>query len=164
MCCLQFKDMVLKFSGSNNKQYKSAAPAPPTFGSRNCRRPYPGFIDDTSFTPGVVHGEDYYTRTASTLAATGAGSNRHWQPGGGKGPGGSSAGEEIVPVGEVAVSREWTAQVEPGVQITFVTLSGGGNDLKRIRFRYRYTCRVQLLSSLSVRNHFREVTDICAVN
>jgi hypothetical protein len=152
MCCLQFKDMVLKFSGSN-KHCKGAAPAPPTFGSRNCRRPYPGFIDDTSFTPAssrVVHGEDYYTRTASTLlAATGAGSNRDWLPGGGKGPGGSSPGEEIIPVG----SREWTAQVEPGVQITFVTLSGGGNDLKRIRFRYRYTCRVQRLSSLSIRNH-----------
>uniref|UniRef100_J3LUW2 BRX domain-containing protein n=1 Tax=Oryza brachyantha TaxID=4533 RepID=J3LUW2_ORYBR len=33
-------------------------------------------------------------------------------------------------------AREWVAQVEPGVQITFVSLAGGGggNDLKRIRF------------------------------
>ncbi|KAL0324126.1 UNVERIFIED_CONTAM: protein Brevis radix-like 1 [Sesamum calycinum] len=31
--------------------------------------------------------------------------------------------------------KEWTAQVEPGVQITFVSLPRGGNDLKRIRFR-----------------------------
>ncbi|XP_010520547.1 PREDICTED: protein Brevis radix-like 4 isoform X2 [Tarenaya hassleriana] len=30
--------------------------------------------------------------------------------------------------------KEWVAQVEPGVLITFVSLSGGGNDLKRIRF------------------------------
>ncbi|KAE8664345.1 Protein Brevis radix-like 4 [Hibiscus syriacus] len=30
--------------------------------------------------------------------------------------------------------REWVAQVEPGVLITFVSLPGGGNDLKRIRF------------------------------
>ncbi|CAA0838260.1 Protein BREVIS RADIX [Striga hermonthica] len=30
--------------------------------------------------------------------------------------------------------REWMAQVEPGVQITFVSLPRGGNDLKRIRF------------------------------
>lgn len=29
---------------------------------------------------------------------------------------------------------EWMAQVEPGVQITFVSLPNGGNDLKRIRF------------------------------
>ncbi|KAG6389663.1 hypothetical protein SASPL_151135 [Salvia splendens] len=33
--------------------------------------------------------------------------------------------------------KEWTAQVEPGVQITFVSLPRGGNDLKRIRFRER---------------------------
>ncbi|XP_042004565.1 protein BREVIS RADIX-like [Salvia splendens] len=30
--------------------------------------------------------------------------------------------------------KDWTAQVEPGVQITFVSLPAGGNDLKRIRF------------------------------
>ncbi|KAL1532254.1 protein Brevis radix-like 1 [Salvia divinorum] len=30
--------------------------------------------------------------------------------------------------------KEWTAQVEPGVQITFVSLPRGENDLKRIRF------------------------------
>lgn len=32
--------------------------------------------------------------------------------------------------------KEWEAQVEPGVLITFVSLPQGGNDLKRIRFRY----------------------------
>ena len=32
--------------------------------------------------------------------------------------------------------KEWVAQVEPGVLITFVSLPRGGNDLKRIRFRY----------------------------
>ncbi|XP_073055537.1 protein BREVIS RADIX-like isoform X2 [Primulina eburnea] len=31
-------------------------------------------------------------------------------------------------------AKEWMAQVEPGVQITFVSLPRGGNDLKRIRF------------------------------
>lgn len=31
--------------------------------------------------------------------------------------------------------KEWIAQVEPGVLITFVSLLQGGNDLKRIRFR-----------------------------
>ena len=152
MCCLQFKDMVLKFSGSN-KQYKGAAPGTPAFGNRSYRRPYPGFIDDRGFTPAsrVVHGEDYYTRT-STLAVTGAaGSNRDLQRGGIKGPGGSSVEEEVAGDETVAVAREWTAQVEPGVQITFVTLTGGGNDLKRIRFRYRccctyYGCHVQQFS------------------
>jgi hypothetical protein len=32
-------------------------------------------------------------------------------------------------------AKEWVAQVEPGVLITFVSLPHGGNDLKRIRFR-----------------------------
>lgn len=32
-------------------------------------------------------------------------------------------------------SKEWVAQVEPGVLITFLSLPQGGNDLKRIRFR-----------------------------
>jgi len=32
-------------------------------------------------------------------------------------------------------AKEWVAQVEPGVLITFVSLAQGGNDLKRIRFR-----------------------------
>ncbi|KAJ9538422.1 hypothetical protein OSB04_031155 [Centaurea solstitialis] len=35
--------------------------------------------------------------------------------------------EEIEP-------KEWVAQVEPGVLITFISLPRGGNDLKRIRF------------------------------
>ncbi|KAK1303816.1 Protein BREVIS RADIX [Acorus calamus] len=37
---------------------------------------------------------------------------------------------------EVGVGpKEWMAQMEPGVHITFVSLPSGGNDLKRIRFR-----------------------------
>lgn len=38
--------------------------------------------------------------------------------------------------------KEWVAQVEPGVLITFVSLPEGGNDLKRIRFRYVPSCLV----------------------
>ncbi|KHG14377.1 Protein Brevis radix-like 2 [Gossypium arboreum] len=34
--------------------------------------------------------------------------------------------------------KEWVAQVEPGVLITFVSLPEGGNDLKRIRFRFQF--------------------------
>lgn len=39
--------------------------------------------------------------------------------------------------------KEWVAQVEPGVLITFVSLPGGGNDLKRIRFRYALAFSIQ---------------------
>ncbi|XP_076943925.1 protein Brevis radix-like 4 [Bidens hawaiensis] len=35
---------------------------------------------------------------------------------------------------EESEPKEWVAQVEPGVLITFVSLPRGGNDLKRIRF------------------------------
>ncbi|KAF8388759.1 hypothetical protein HHK36_025439 [Tetracentron sinense] len=43
---------------------------------------------------------------------------------------------ESVVFMEEEESKEWVAQVEPGVLITFVSLPQGGNDLKRIRFRY----------------------------
>lgn len=42
---------------------------------------------------------------------------------------------EVVVV-EEEEPKEWVAEVEPGVLITFVSLPRGGNDLKRIRFRY----------------------------
>ncbi|OAY73081.1 Protein Brevis radix-like 1 [Ananas comosus] len=41
-------------------------------------------------------------------------------------------------------AKEWVAQVEPGVLITFVSLAHGGNDLKRIRFS-PFKCNVHFL-------------------
>ncbi|GAB2267757.1 Protein Brevis radix-like 4 [Dionaea muscipula] len=54
-------------------------------------------------------------------------------------PSSASSGRGVVePVVVVVVEetepKEWVAQVEPGVLITFVSLPRGGNDLKRIRF------------------------------
>ncbi|RLN03310.1 protein Brevis radix-like 1 [Panicum miliaceum] len=44
-------------------------------------------------------------------------------------------GEETAAGGsEEDDAKEWVAQVEPGVLITFLALPQGGNDLKRIRF------------------------------
>lgn len=148
----QLKDMVLKFSGSN-KHYKEAAGSS-SYRSKSYRRPCPGFIDDTALTPtngpaGVAY---TYARTTAAAASGNAPaassttwdmtrSDRGWQQEGRSSGSGSwirsneeGAVHEVVAVGEDAVPREWTAQVEPGVQITFVTLPGGGNDLKRIRF------------------------------
>lgn len=50
----------------------------------------------------------------------------------------SASGRRVEPVVllEENEPKEWVAQVEPGVLITFVSLPRGGNDLKRIRFRY----------------------------
>lgn len=43
--------------------------------------------------------------------------------------------EDAMIIGDGDEAKEWVAQVEPGVLITFVSLPEGGNDLKRIRFR-----------------------------
>uniref|UniRef100_A0A7N0TMD1 BRX domain-containing protein n=1 Tax=Kalanchoe fedtschenkoi TaxID=63787 RepID=A0A7N0TMD1_KALFE len=47
--------------------------------------------------------------------------------------GGGSSSRATVFV-EESEPKEWVAQVEPGVLITFVSLVGGGNHLNRIRF------------------------------
>ncbi|XP_050234978.1 protein Brevis radix-like 2 [Mercurialis annua] len=49
-------------------------------------------------------------------------------------PASVSGRTESVVFMEEDESKEWVAQVEPGVLITFVSLPQGGNDLKRIRF------------------------------
>ncbi|KAL8119950.1 protein Brevis radix-like 4 [Apium graveolens] len=48
----------------------------------------------------------------------------------------SASGRRVEPVVLVEENepKEWVAQVEPGVLITFVSLPRGGNHLKRIRF------------------------------
>ncbi|XP_057766813.1 protein Brevis radix-like 4 isoform X2 [Salvia miltiorrhiza] len=54
----------------------------------------------------------------------------------GEGTPASASGRRIDPIVFVEESepKEWVAQVEPGVLITFLSLPRGGNDLKRIRF------------------------------
>ncbi|EEF41016.1 protein Brevis radix-like 2 isoform X2 [Ricinus communis] len=49
-------------------------------------------------------------------------------------PASVSGRAESVVFMEEEEPKEWVAQVEPGVLITFVSLPQGGNDLKRIRF------------------------------
>jgi hypothetical protein len=154
--CFQLKDMVLKFSGSG-KHYK--ATGSPSFKGNRFHRSsrlaaYPGIIDDSGFASDGA-GEAYsYTRTTSSAGARTTPSstwdmpkiNHGFQPHA-RNPSTSwipSIGEEededddeTVVLEEEPVPREWTAQVEPGVHITFVSIPGGaGNDLKRIRFRF----------------------------
>ncbi|KAK2652400.1 hypothetical protein Ddye_012256 [Dipteronia dyeriana] len=52
----------------------------------------------------------------------------------GEGTPASVSGRTESVVLEEDEAKEWIAQVEPGVLITFVSLPQGGNDLKRIRF------------------------------
>lgn len=67
----------------------------------------------------------------------------------GEGTPNSLSGRRVDPVVYVEENepKEWVAQVEPGVLITFVSLPRGGNDLKRIRFRYAL-CR--LISTVQI--------------
>ncbi|KAA8523293.1 hypothetical protein F0562_009716 [Nyssa sinensis] len=54
----------------------------------------------------------------------------------GEGTPASASGRRAEPIVFVEENepKEWVAQVEPGVLITFLSLPRGGNDLKRIRF------------------------------
>ncbi|RLM79244.1 protein Brevis radix-like 2 [Panicum miliaceum] len=145
--------MVLKFSGSG-RQYKAAG-SPSFRGNRFHRSSrlaaYPGVIDDSGFASDSGYS---YMRTTAAAAARAAPPPPPWEaakvvrgfPQHARSPSASwipSIGEEdedddddeAVVLEEDRVPREWTAQVEPGVQITFVSIPGGaGNDLKRIRF------------------------------
>lgn len=132
--------MALKFSGA----YKQCKPC--TGGSSSYKkgqRPYPDF--DTA-SEGVPYPYLGGASSSSTPAWDFTSSNH---PGrldsrfsgfvrGDQTPGGVSISAQScdVVLEDEDEPKEWMAQVEPGVHITFVTLPNGGNDLKRIRFRY----------------------------
>ncbi|KAG6529365.1 hypothetical protein ZIOFF_011563 [Zingiber officinale] len=122
----QLKDMVLKFSGTH-RHCKGRS----TDFAKHTRRfhhsPDHGERDGLSCIDGGSRGYDYLRAEASSSSVSVCGL--------------SSSYNVLAEEGEFAVEeeegevREWTAQVDPGVQITFVSLPGGaGNDLKRIRF------------------------------
>jgi hypothetical protein len=151
--CFQLKDMVLKFSGSG-RQCKAAGN--PSFRSNRYHRSsslaaYPGIIDDSGFTSDeAVEGYATYMRTTAARTAPAAvwdtakvnrgfpqyvrSPSANWIHSIGEED--DDEDEDAVVLEDDRVPREWTAQVEPGVQITFVSIPGGaGNDLKRIRFK-----------------------------
>ncbi|KAJ7951545.1 Brevis radix-like protein [Quillaja saponaria] len=126
----QIKDMALKASGA----YKNCKPCSGSSnGNRN--RNYAG--SDAASNSGRFHYS--YHRTGSSNSTP-----RLWGKGmearlkvlsSGEGTPASASGRtESVVFMEEDKPKEWVAQVEPGVIITFVSLPQGGNDLKRIRF------------------------------
>ena len=116
VCTVQLKDMVLKLSGTHRQgahHRRGGSPPPRGRATSLYRSGYyrPGVVQDDMAVPPAT----YLGGGASSASSTPA-----WDLAG------RAEGE----------AREWVAQVEPGVQITFVSLPGGaGNDLKRIRFR-----------------------------
>ncbi|XP_040378705.1 protein Brevis radix-like 4 [Oryza brachyantha] len=114
----QLKDMVLKLSGTHRHhgghQRRGGSPPPRGRTTSLYRSGYyrPGMVQDDMAVPPATYLGGGGTSSSSSTSA--------WD-------------FARPPEGE---AREWVAQVEPGVQITFVSLAGGGggNDLKRIRF------------------------------
>uniref|UniRef100_A0ACD5WE55 Uncharacterized protein n=2 Tax=Avena sativa TaxID=4498 RepID=A0ACD5WE55_AVESA len=121
----QLKDMVLKLSGSTPRQggpKRGGSPPPRGRATTSLYRSgyyRPGVVqDDMAVPPATYLGHGAGAMSSAT--STPAWENRQQ-------PNGNAGNEGAV--------REWVAQVEPGVQITFMSLAGGaGNDLKRIRF------------------------------
>ncbi|XP_028793700.1 protein BREVIS RADIX-like isoform X2 [Neltuma alba] len=129
--------MAVKFSGA----YKQCKPCSGSSSYKKGQRPYPDF--DT-ISEGVPYPYIGGASSSSTPAWDFIGS--HYPAGisdqrfvgpfcGDRTP----RGRESASVCDVVLEKEdgpkeWMAQVEPGVHITFVSLPNGGNDLKRIRF------------------------------
>lgn len=125
---MQIKDMALKMSGSckGSSSYKRGQRPFPEFDTISEGVPYPSYMQpgSSSSTPAWD-----FTRTGHHPSGSDSRFTRAF--GGDRTPGGG----EVV-LDDEDEPKEWMAQVEPGVQITFVSLPNGGNDLKRIRFRY----------------------------
>jgi hypothetical protein len=118
----QIKDMALKASGV----YKNCNPCVPASRLRNGGTE--SETDSEKFRRTRTWGKEMEARLKGISSGEGTPSSSSSSFGGG-------SGRRVV-VLEEEEGKEWVAQVEPGVLITFVSLLRGGNDLKRIRFRY----------------------------
>ncbi|XP_020238728.1 protein Brevis radix-like 4 [Cajanus cajan] len=105
----QIKEMALKASGA----YKQCAPC----------APHPSRLSR-----GDSESESSRRRWGKELEARLKGISS------GEGTPSSSGRRVVLLLEEEEEPKEWVAQVEPGVLITFVSLPRGGNHLKRIRF------------------------------
>lgn len=135
--------MALKFSGA----YRQCKPCTGSSSSyRKGHRPYPDFdtisegVPYPNMTPGSSSSTPAWDFTSTgNLRATGSDSRFTGTLNGDRTPRGlefmSGQACDVV-LEDEDEQKEWMAQVEPGVHITFVSLPNGGNDLKRIRFRY----------------------------
>ncbi|KAH9801829.1 protein Brevis radix-like 4 [Citrus sinensis] len=132
----QLKDMALKASGA----YRHCSPctAPGAAQSRlksnsgesdadsdRFRWSYRRTGSSSSTTPRTTWGKEMEARLKGISSSSGEAT-----------PIKSVSGRRVDPVVFIEENepKEWVAQVEPGVLITFVSLPRGGNDLKRIRF------------------------------
>jgi hypothetical protein len=147
---VQIKDMALKFSGA----YRQCKPCTGSSSYKKGQRPYPDF---DAISEGVPYPYLGGASSSSTPAWDFTSSSHHHPTSrsdsrftgvfrGDQTPGGTSVSCDVV-LEDEDEPKEWMAQVEPGVHITFVSLPNGGNDLKRIRFRYDEDLHQQFYSS-----------------
>ncbi|XP_074264631.1 protein BREVIS RADIX-like [Silene latifolia] len=125
----QLKDMALKISGAS-KQYK------PGTSSGDFKKGDRSYLDYDTASEGGRYSY-YQAGSSSSTPAWDFPSNTHNQ--GVRSHSRFAGGRESIADSETVIEdedepKEWMAQVEPGVHITFVSLPNGGNDLKRIRF------------------------------
>ncbi|XP_027361846.1 protein BREVIS RADIX-like [Abrus precatorius] len=133
----QIKDMALKFSGA----YKQCKPCTGSSTYKKGQRPFPDFDTISEGVPYPYIGGASSTSTpawdftSSNLPGGRSDQRFIGSFGDDRTPrGGESASATDVVLEDEDEAKEWMAQVEPGVHITFVSLPNGGNDLKRIRF------------------------------
>ncbi|KAJ8774239.1 hypothetical protein K2173_009670 [Erythroxylum novogranatense] len=131
----QIKGMALKCSVA----YRQCKPGTSSIGNKKEYRPYPDFDSSSEGVPYPYIGGG----SSSSTPAWDFTSGSHHHHGMGLEPrfsglfsGDQTTGgvDSCVVLEHEDVPKEWMAQVEPGVHITFVSLPNGGNDLRRIRF------------------------------
>ncbi|CAA2960601.1 Hypothetical predicted protein [Olea europaea subsp. europaea] len=135
----QIKDMALKVS----EAYKQCKPGTGDGNYKKGPRAYPGFdtisegVPYPLVQPGSSTSTPAWDFTSIGHRAARPDSRFNGAFNGDRIPGRQeciSAQSGVMLVQNEDEPKEWMAQVEPGVQITFVSLPHGGNDLKRIRF------------------------------
>ncbi|KAH6761638.1 BREVIS RADIX-like 4 [Perilla frutescens var. hirtella] len=131
----QIKDMALKASGA----YRQCAPCATQVPAAQQRRngSYGGGESDSDkFRWSYRRAGSSGSNSSSMAAGRRQLEARLKGISSGEGTPASASGRRVDPVVFVEESepKEWVAQVEPGVLITFVSLPRGGNDLKQIKF------------------------------
>lgn len=133
--------MALKFSGA----YKQCKPCPTSGDFKKGERSYVEYDSASEggrysyMQPGSSSSTPAWDFTSSSHHHRGVRSHSRFA--GGYGGDRTPIGRDSIAASDLVIEdedepKEWMAQVEPGVHITFVSLPNGGNDLKRIRFRY----------------------------
>ncbi|XP_073318031.1 protein Brevis radix-like 4 [Primulina huaijiensis] len=123
----QIKDMVLKASGA----YRHCTPcANQQVEQQKRNHNFSGGEPDKSGR------RNLYRRAWSSSSGRKELEARLWVISTGEGTPASASGRlaDTVVFVEESEPKEWVAQVEPGVLITFLSLPKGGNDLKRVQF------------------------------